>query len=97
MSYKNLVKDFLLKFKRVIVASGICFLAVAIIGIVAYKSTSNNSLNEQTVQTSAPSKVNFILPITNGVVIKDFSNTSLKYNSTLRLFELSLSASIRAL
>lgn len=87
MSYKNLVKDFLLKFKRVIVASSICLLAVAIVGVVAYKSTNGNNLNQQTVQTSAPSKVNFILPITNGVVIKDYSNTSLKYNSTLKQWE----------
>ena len=87
MSYKNILKDFLLKFKRVIVTSSICLLAVALIGFVAYKSTDGNSLNQQTVQTSTPSKVNFILPVVNGVVIKDFSNTSLKYNSTLKQWE----------
>ena len=88
MSYKDSLKSFFIRFKRVIVASGLCFLAIAIIGIVAYKSTTPVSLNtNQMVQTSAPTAISFIMPVKNGEIIKDFSNTNLKYNSTLKQWE----------
>lgn len=88
MSYKEGLKNFLIRFKRVIIASSLCFLAVAIIGVVAYKSTNTVTINKnQMVQTSAPSSISFIMPVKNGEIIKDFSNTALKYNSTLKQWE----------
>ena len=88
MSYKEGLKNFLIRFKRVIIASSLCFLAVAIIGVVAYKSTNTVTINKnQMVQTSAPTSISFIMPVKNGEIIKDFSNTALKYNSTLKQWE----------
>lgn len=88
MSYKEGLKNFFIRFKRVIVASSLCLLAIAIIGVVAYKSTNQVTINKnEMVQTSAPTSVSFIMPIKNGEIIKDFSNTALKYNSTLKQWE----------
>ena len=97
MSYKEKLKSFFIRFKRLIVFGGVCALAIAIVGIVAYKSSSNVSLNtSQTVQTSAPTTISFIMPVKNGVVIKDFSNTALKYNSTLKQWESHKAVDIKA-
>ncbi|MBQ9792875.1 MAG: M23 family metallopeptidase [Clostridia bacterium] len=97
MSYKEKFKNFFIRFKRLIVFGGVCALAIAIVGIVAYKSSSNVSLNtNQTVQTSAPTTISFIMPVKNGVVIKDFSNTALKYNSTLKQWESHKAVDIKA-
>ncbi|MBR4003393.1 MAG: M23 family metallopeptidase [Clostridia bacterium] len=88
MSYKESLKSFFIRFKRVIIASGLCVLAMAIIGVVAYKSTNQVTINKnEMVQTSAPTSVSFIMPIKDGEIIKDFSNTALKYNSTLKQWE----------
>lgn len=97
MSYKEKLKSFFIRFKRLIVFGGVCALAIAIVGIVAYKSSSNVSLStSQTVQTSAPTTISFIMPVKNGVVIKDFSNTALKYNSTLKQWESHKAVDIKA-
>ncbi|MBQ3213813.1 MAG: M23 family metallopeptidase [Clostridia bacterium] len=88
MSYKERIKNFFIRFKRLMVFGGVLALAIAVIGIVAYSSSMNVSLNtNQTVQTSAPTTVSFIMPVKDGVIVKDFSNTSLKYNSTLKQWE----------
>ena len=88
MSYKESLKNFFIRFKRVIIASSLCLLAIAVIGVVAYKSTNTVTINKnEMVQTSAPTSVSFIMPIKNGEIIKDFSNTALKYNSTLKQWE----------
>jgi len=88
MSYKESLKSFFIRFKRVIIASGLCVLAMAVIGVVAYKSTNQVTINKnEMVQTSAPTSVSFIMPIKDGEIIKDFSNTALKYNSTLKQWE----------
>lgn len=88
MSYKESLKSFFIRFKRVIIASGLCVLAMAIIGVVAYKSTNQVTINKnEMVQTSAPTSISFIMPIKDGEIIKDFSNTALKYNSTLKQWE----------
>ncbi len=88
MFYKDNFKNFFIRFKRLIITSSVCLLAVAIVGIVAAK-TSQNLINEnaQNVQTSAPASISFIMPVKDGVIIKDFSNTALKYNSTLKQWE----------
>lgn len=97
MSYKEKFKNFFIRFKRLIVFGGVCALAIAIVGIVAYKTSSNVSLNtSQSVQTSAPTTVSFIMPVKNGIVIKDFSNTALKYNSTLKQWESHKAVDIKA-
>ena len=88
MSYKEKIINFFKRFKRLIISSTACILAIAIIGVVAYKTTNNvSNLNEETVQTSAPTSVSFIMPVKDGEIIKDFSNTALKYNSTLKQWE----------
>ena len=87
MSYKERVINFFSRFKRVIIATGICALAVAIISVVAVKNNINKVEYNKNVQTSAPSSISFIMPIKNGEIIKDFSNTALKYNSTLKQWE----------
>ena len=87
MNYKENIKNFLIRFKKVIVASSICVLAIAIIGVVAAKTSSNSYLDEATVNTSNPSSINFVMPIENGEIIKDYSATSLKYNATLKQWE----------
>ena len=88
MSYKENIKNFFIKFKRLIIASSVCVLAIAIIGVVAINSTGEPTIStNQNVQTSAPTAISFIMPVKDGVVIKDFSNTALKYNSTLKQWE----------
>lgn len=88
MSYKENIKNFFIRFKRLIIASSVCILAIAIIGLVAVNTSGESTLNNnQNVQTSAPTTVSFIMPVKDGVVIKDFSNTALKYNSTLKQWE----------
>ena len=97
MSYKEKIKNLFIRFKRLIVFGGVCALAVAIVGVVAYQSSSKVTLkNNQTVQTSAPTAISFIMPIKNGVIIKDFSNTALKYNSTLKQWESHKAVDIKA-
>ena len=88
MSYKEKLKNFLFRFKRIFIATGLCVLAVALVGVVAYKSSNGEVINtNQNVQTSAPTVISFIMPVKNGEIIKDFSNTALKYNSTLKQWE----------
>lgn len=87
MNYKDRIKNFLIKFKKVIVASSICLLAIAIVGVVAAKTSNANLLEENAVNTSAPTNINFVMPIENGEIIKDYSATSLKYNATLKQWE----------
>ena len=97
MSYKEKIKNLFIRFKRLIVFGGVCALAVAIVGVVAYQSSSKVTLkNNQAVQTSAPTAISFIMPIKNGVIIKDFSNTALKYNSTLKQWESHKAVDIKA-
>lgn len=96
MNYKESIKNFLIRFKKVIVASSICVLAVAIIGVVAAKTSNNSYLNDASVNTSNPSSINFVMPIENGEIIKDYSATSLKYNATLKQWEAHKAVDIKA-
>lgn len=85
---KQSVKYFFIRFKRVLIASLVCVLAIAIISIVAIKTTQNaNVKKDGTVQVSTPTAVTFIMPIKEGVITKEFSNTALKYNKTLKQWE----------
>ncbi len=86
---KQSVKYFFLRFRRVLVASFVCILAIAIISVVAVKTAQNASVKKDggTVQVSTPTAVTFIMPIKDGVVTKEFSNTALKYNKTLKQWE----------
>jgi len=96
MSYKEKMYSFFSRFKRVIIATGVCALAVAIISVVAVKSAQNNSLNIKNVQTSAPSSINFVMPVKDGEIIKDYSNTALKYNKTLKQWEAHKAVDLKA-
>lgn len=85
---KQSVKYFFLRFRRAIIASFVCVLAIAIISVVAVKTTQNAKVkNDGVVQVSTPTAITFIMPIKDGVVTKDFSNTALKYNKTLKQWE----------
>ena len=66
MNYKENIKNFFIRFKKVIVASSVCVLAIAIIGVVAAKSSSASYLDEATVNTSSPTSISFVMPIENG-------------------------------
>ncbi len=87
MNFKERLIIFFQRYKRSIIATGLCFLAIIFVGIVAAKSAENSLLNDDNVQTSTPTSITFIMPVTNGTIIKDYSNTTLKYNSTLKQWE----------
>ncbi len=85
---KQNVKYFFLRFRRVLIASVVCLIALAIISVVAVKTAQNAKLkNDGSVNVSTPSAVTFIMPIKDGVITKEFSNTALKYNVTLKQWE----------
>ena len=96
MNYKENIKNFFIRFKKVIVGSSVCVLAIAIIGVVAAKSSSASYLDEATVNTSSPTSISFVMPIENGEIIKDYSATSLKYNATLKQWEAHKAVDIKA-
>ncbi|NCB48114.1 MAG: M23 family metallopeptidase [Clostridia bacterium] len=87
MNFKDRFTMFFQRYKRSIIATGLCFLAIIFVGVVAAKSAENNLLNDDNVQTSTPTAITFIMPVENGTIIKDYSNTTLKYNSTLKQWE----------
>lgn len=87
MNYKENILAFLRRYKRSMVVTGLCVLAIIFVGAVALKSAETNRLNDDNVQTSTPTSITFIMPVANGVIIKDYSNTTLKYNSTLNQWE----------
>ena len=97
MQFKEGAKLFFTRFKRIIIYSLVCLLAIAIVAIVAIKSNHDvRVVRDSVVSTSAPSVIKFIMPVENGEVIKDFSNTSLKYNSTLKQWESHKAIDIKA-
>ena len=71
----------------VILATSVCVLAIAIVGVVAARSANNVRLEDEMVNTSSPTTITFVMPIENGEIIKDYSATSLKYNATLKQWE----------
>lgn len=88
MSLRYKIKNFLHRNKRVLVSSSMILFALIMVFSVAISSRDMASrVEEGVVNTSAQSKITFVMPIKNGVVIKDFSNTTLKYNSTLKQWE----------
>ncbi len=80
------VKYFFHRHKRLLITLCSCALAIALICIVAVKS-AEIARDEDYLQTTNPSNITFVMPVKDGVVIKDFSNTALKYNSTLKQWE----------
>jgi len=88
MSYKEKIEYYIKRFKRPFLTSVLCVLAFALIIGVAVKSNSNLQIeNNGEVQTSNPTSVSFIMPVKDGAIIKDFSNSALKFNSTLKQWE----------
>ena len=97
MINREKVVNFLLKFKKVFVFGGALALAIAIIAIVAVNTSNNkNFTGENPVSTSTPSAVEFVMPVENGEIIKDYSNTALKYNATLKQWESHKAIDIKA-
>ena len=80
------VKYFFHRHKRLLITLVSVVLAIALICIVAVKSAGTDRV-EDNVQTTTPDVVQFAMPVKDGVVIKDYSNTALKYNSTLKQWE----------
>lgn len=87
MNFKESFLVFLRRYKRSLIATGLCFLAIIFVGVVAMNSADNIALRDDNVQTSTPTSITFIMPVEGGTIIKDFSNTTLKYNSTLKQWE----------
>lgn len=88
MIYKEKIVEFFSRYKRVLIGVGLCLLAVVFVGVVALKSTSNTAVKNNTVPTNTtPTSITFIMPVENGTIIKDYSSTTLKYNSTLKQWE----------
>ncbi len=76
------------RYKRAIVSSSICLLAVVLVAVISATSlNSTKSFKNDEVQTSAPTSITFVQPVKDGEVIKDYSNKTLKYNSTLKQWE----------
>ncbi len=88
MNFTLRVKRFLHRNKRVLFTTSMLMLVVVMVFAVALASNNSRAIyDNDAVNTSTPSKITFVMPIKNGVIIKDFSNTSLKYNSTLKQWE----------
>lgn len=85
MNYRTNIKEFFLRYKRLLLVSSALILAVVMIAIVA--SNTTRIMEEENVQTSAPGSITFVMPVKDGVVIKDYSDSQLKYNSTLKQWE----------
>ena len=97
MLYKEKFIDFFTRFKKVFAVGGMLVLAIAVIGVIAMSSSNSNNKQElNSVSTSTPNSIVFVMPIENGEIIKDFSNTSLKYNSTLKQWESHKAVDIKA-
>jgi len=86
----NKIKYFFYRYKRTILTSLGCFALIAMIAIVAASSggpiNTNLKINDS-VETSAPTAITFVMPIENGTITKDYSNKTLKYNTTLKQWE----------
>ena len=80
------IKNFFIRHRRLLITLSCCFMAIVMISFVAVKANDGAKI-EENVQTSAPTKISFIMPIKDGVIIKDYSATALKYNSTLKQWE----------
>jgi len=87
MNFKEKLFMFFQRYKRSLIATGLCFLAIIFVGVVAMSSADNSLNDDENVQTSTPTTITFIMPVANGTIIKDFSSTTLKYNSTLKQWE----------
>lgn len=84
MEKENHVKEFFSKNKGVIFGVCACLLIFVLLGVVVARS--GNFVNNDEVMTSA-GRGDFIMPIKNGTIIKDYSNSMLKYNATLNHWE----------
>lgn len=89
------IKYFFIRHKRLLITLSCCFMAVVMVCFVAVKA-SDKAIEEQNVQTSSPTTISFIMPIKDGVIIKNYSATALKYNSTLKQWEAHKAVDIRA-
>lgn len=86
---KQNIRYFFVRFRKVIVASFLCALAIAVVCVVAVKTSQNASISKEegNVQVSTPTAITFIMPIKDGTITKEFSATALKYNKTLKQWE----------
>lgn len=76
------------KYKRAIISSAMCLLAVVLVAVISATSlNSSNVSKREEVQTSSPTSITFVSPVKDGTVIKDYSNKTLKYNATLKQWE----------
>ena len=76
------------KYKRAIISSAMCLLAVVLVAVISATSLNSSNVSKQEeVQTSSPTSITFVSPVKDGTVIKDYSNKTLKYNATLKQWE----------
>ena len=88
MKLKARIKEFLQMHRRTLTSLASIAIVVALVVAVALNTTGENYMKqEEAVNTSAPTKITFVMPVKDGVIIKDFSDTTLKYNATLKQWE----------
>lgn len=97
---RDSIRSFFIRHKRLFFTLSCCFMAILLISIVAVKSsqtTTTTTTQDKIVQTNVPTTpITFIMPIKNGTIIKDFSNSALKYNATLKQWEAHKAVDIKA-
>ena len=81
------IKNFLHDHKRGLFATASCMVVAIAVALVAINGGRAIVHKEEVVNTSAPTSITFVMPVENGTIIKDFSSTSLKFNSTLKQWE----------
>lgn len=76
------------RYKRAIVSSAMCFLAIVLVAVISATSLSGSKrYKNDEVQTSSPTSITFVSPVKDGTITKDYSNKTLKYNETLKQWE----------
>lgn len=81
-------RGFWQRYKRAIVSSSMCLLAIVLVAVISATSlNSSKNIKNGNVQTSSPTSITFVQPVKGGEVIKDYSNKTLKYNATLKQWE----------
>ena len=67
------------KYKRAIISSAMCLLAVVLVAVISATSLNSSNVSKQEeVQTSSPTSITFVSPAKDGTLIKDYYNKTLK-------------------
>jgi len=86
--WRKSLKEMLQRNRRTLTTLASLLLIVALVLAVALSTNSMNEKKmEDSVNASTPNSITFVMPVKDGVIIKDFSDSTLKYNSTLKQWE----------